>query len=54
MLLHDAEANDEALAHVRRHHVDLARRVDVGQQLLVHIVHLLRRLVWPAYQAETH
>lgn len=54
MLLHHAEADDEPLAHVGGHHVDLARGVDVGQQLLVHLVHLLRRLVRPAYETEAH
>ena len=31
----DAEADDEHVVHGGRHHVQLARSVDVGQQLLV-------------------
>lgn len=54
VLCDHAEPDDEAVAYVGRHHVDLARSVDIGQQLLVDFVLLRTRLVAAAQQAEAH
>ena len=54
MLLHHTEADNESIADRRRHHVQLAGRVYVGQQLLVELVYLLARVLGAAHKTEAN
>lgn len=54
VLRNNTEANDEPVGDRSWHHVQLARRVDVSQQLLVQLVYLRYRVLGIPHQAETH
>lgn len=54
MLVNHAKPDDKVLAHRRRHHVQLARSVDISQEFLVHVVYLILRLARASAKAETY
>lgn len=54
MLLHHTETDNESIADRRRHHVQLAGRVYVGQQLLVELVYLLARVLGASHKTEAN